>query len=41
LDQSDQSFLDEEQIKDKYALLCVAYATSDLVVKTDCEEELW
>ena len=36
IDQSDQSFLDEEQIKDKYALLCVAYATSDLVVKTDC-----
>ena len=41
LDQSDQSFLDEAQIKDKYALLCVAYATSDLVVKTDCEEDLW
>ena len=41
IDQSDQSFLDEAQIKDKYALLCVAYATSDLIVKTDCEEELW
>ena len=41
LDQSDQSFLDEAQINDKYALLCVAYATSDLVVKTDCEEDLW
>ena len=41
LDQSDQSFLDEEQIKDKYALLCVAYATSNLIVKTDCEKELW
>ena len=41
LDQSDQSFLDEAQIKDKYALLCVAYATSDLIVKTDCEEDLW
>lgn len=41
LDQTDQSFLDEGQIKDKYVLLCVAYATSDLVVKTDCEEELW
>ena len=41
LDQSDQSFLDEAQINDKYALLCVAYATSDLIVKTDCEEDLW
>ena len=41
LDQSDQSFLDEAQVKAKYALLCVAYATSDLVVRTDCEEELW
>ena len=41
LDQTDQSFLDEAQVKDKYALLCVAYATSDLVIRTDCEEELW
>ena len=41
LDQSDQSFLDEVQIKDKYALLCIAYATSDLIVKTDCEKDLW
>ncbi len=41
IDQSDQSFLDEEQMKKGYALLCVAYATSDLIVRTDCEEELW
>ncbi len=41
LDQTDQSFLDEGQINDNYVLLCVAYATSNLVVKTDCEEELW
>ena len=41
LDQSDQSFLDEAQVKDKYALLCVAYSTSDLVIRTDCEEDLW
>jgi len=41
VDQSDQSFLDDEQMGDGYSLLCVAYATSNLIVKTDCEEELW
>merc|ERR1711943_128672 len=41
VDQSDQSFLDDEQMQDGYSLLCVAYATSNLIVKTDCEEELW
>jgi len=41
LDQSDQSFLDDVQINDKYVILCVAYATSDLVLLTECEKELW
>ena len=41
LDQSDQSFLDDEQLKEGYSLLCVSYATSELVVRTNCEEELW
>ena len=41
LDQTDQSFLDDEQINSGYSLLCVSYATSDLVLKTNCEDELW
>tara|TARA_B100000085_G_C18486671_1_gene489531 strand:+ start:59 stop:352 length:294 start_codon:yes stop_codon:yes gene_type:complete len=41
LDQSDQSFLDDEQMESGYSLLCVSYATSDLVLRTDCEDELW
>ena len=41
IDQSDQSFLDDDQMQEGYSLLCVSYATSDLVVRTDCEKELW
>ena len=41
VDQTDQSFLDDEQMASGYSLLCVAYATSNLIIKTDCEEELW
>ena len=41
VDQEDQSFLDDEQLAAGFALLCVSYPTSDVVVETEKEDALF
>ena len=40
IDQSDQAFLDDDQMAEGFALNCVTYPTSDVTLETHKEDDL-